>query len=819
MKKEKTIKRDTIYTSIVIKSPQRKTSDVKLWRNALMASDMGRHKQLYDLYEDLLIDGILSDAVSKRMEALCNSELTFVDQKGESVKEMAELMDTLAWEELLKAILSTLFYGRSAVEMSFNNGFHVDQFPAKHVSLETQSILLNDYDESGITYVNDSFILALGKPKDRGLLLKTAPFAIWKRGGFGDYAQWLEIFGMPQRVGKYSSYDAESRKLLEEALSKAGSAPWVVIPKESEVETVNNTGNGSSGTSYNDFRKACNEEMLITILGQTMTTLQGDKGARSLGEVHKIVEEGKNRSDMRFVQRVLNTYLKPMLMARGLNANGAFVFPEAVEQLSVNDLSSLSKIIKIPASFIYNKYGIPVPKANEEVAGEQKTQDPIMKKVDPKKKDEPVEDFFVQAPAKIGALSNLIARFKRSITGNVTAAIDVNKLIKQAIYELYHEQKKQKELINKNLFEVTYTKLQIGINRELLQVEDTDFVNQFRTNTAVFSAFKNHQQTKEIVSLLIDEQGNLRSFSKFRKLALQISEKYNVQWLQTEYNTAVRAARSAANFKQYQKTAHLYPNLEYILSSAVHRRVSHEKYAGTILPISHPWWKEHMPPSDWNCQCSVRQTDKEITPVPGEELVNPAFANNPGESAKFTVLEESPYYTNTDAELRDEIIDQAASLQKQISEKVFGKKYEGKNGGYVNIIPQNKNEYAKNVKTYKLMADIGGKYDMLEVTNIKGIKNPDAFNVESKQYSDAKHPQSNNGINAIYNSIKSAANQNVGEVIIRLDRKYPSSELYNGIKKSLGSNRYKSIKTIIIIRKEEKPLIFDVEKLMIKLKK
>lgn len=256
-----------------------------------------------------------------------------------------------------------------------------------------------------------------------------------------------------------------------------------------------------------------------------------------------------------------------------------------------------------------------------------------------------------------------------------------------------------------------------------------------------------------------------------------------------------------------------------MLSSAVHRRVSHERYAGTILPVEHPWWKEHMPPSDWNCQCSVKQTDKEPTPVPGEELVNPAFANNPGESAQFTVLEESPYYKNTDSDLRAKIIDQAEVLQKQISEKGVAKKYEGKNGGYVNIIPQNKNEYVKNVKTYKIMADNGGKYNMLEITNVKGIKNPDAYNVASKQYSDAKHPQSNNGVNAVYNSIKSAAAQNVDEVIIRLDRKYPSTDIYVGIKKALGSNRYQSIKTIIIIRKDEKPLKFDVEKLKIKLKK
>lgn len=809
--------KQNIYTQIVIKSPARRTSDVSTWRSALRSADSGRAKVLYDLYDDLLIDGVLSDAASKRTEALCNSELTFVNEKGESVDEMLSLIDTLAFEEMLSTIISTRFYGRSAFELSFEQGFGVHPIPAKHVSLETQSILINDSDQEGVPYLGDNFILALGKPRDRGLFLKTAPYAIWKRGGFGDYAQWLEVFGMPQRIGKYSSYDSESRRLLEEALSKAGSAPWVVIPKESDVETVNNTGSGSSGTSYNDFRKACNEEILITILGQTLTTIQGEKGARSLGEVHKKVEEGKNKSDMRYVQRVLNTYVKPMLLARGLPANGKFVFPEATVELSVNDISSLSKIIQIPASFLYDKYGIPTPQKGEEVAG---SRQPVNQPKDKDKKDDTISSFFVQAPAKIGArktLQGYVLRLIRSITAD-SDSIDINKLINRAIKELYSDKVKQSELVNADLFTASYTRLERGITRELLQVKDTEFYDQFMTNTAVFSAFKNHKQTADIVSLLNDDQGKLRSFREFKKLALQVSEKYNEQWLQTEYNTAVRAARSAANFKQYQKTAHLYPNLEYVLSTASHRRVSHEGYAGTILPIEHPWWKTHMPPSDWNCQCSVRQTDKDSTPVPGEELVSPAFENNPGDSAAFVKIEETPYYKNTEAGLREQIIDQAKVLQKQIQQE-RGKRYEGNGGGYVEIAKQNKNEYAKNLKTYKIIADNGGKYEMLEITNVTGIKNPDAFNVVSKQYSDAKHPQSNNGVNAVYNSIKSAAAQNVGEVIIRLDRNYPSTDLYDGMKKALGTNRYQSIKTIIIIRKNEQPLMFDVEKLKIKLKK
>lgn len=121
---------------------------------------------------------------------------------------------------------------------------------------------------------------------------------------------------MPQRIGKYNTYDPESRKLLEEAFDKAGSAPYVVIPKEADVETKE--GGTGSGSSYNEFRQANNEEMLITILGQTMTTVQGEKGARSLGEVHKEVEEGKNKSDLRYVQRVLNQRYSPCWRREGI---------------------------------------------------------------------------------------------------------------------------------------------------------------------------------------------------------------------------------------------------------------------------------------------------------------------------------------------------------------------------------------------------------------------------------------------------------------------------------------------------------------------
>ena len=360
-----------VVNQLIVKAPTRKVYDVGDWRNALRSADSGRVKSLYDLFEDVLIDGVLADAVSKRIDAVLNSELTFLDKDGKEVEEITDIMDTTDWEELLRQIMNERIYGRSGVEFICTpDSFHIAPIPAKHINLRNKCIVINDSDDKGVPYEGDTSLLILGHERNYGLLLKATPFAIYKRGGFGDWSQWIELFGMPQRIGKYNTYDPESRKLLEQALEQAGSASYVVIPREAEVETKE-AGKGN-GASYNEFRQACNEEMLITILGQTLTTVQGENGARSLGEVHKEVEEGKNRSDMRFVQRVLNNHVLPLLEARGYPVNGGkFIFPKAAEQLTVSDIVQLSDIMPIPQSYLHEKYSIPVPENDEPIARRQ----------------------------------------------------------------------------------------------------------------------------------------------------------------------------------------------------------------------------------------------------------------------------------------------------------------------------------------------------------------------------------------------------------------------------------------------------------------
>ena len=56
-KENKKSNRQTIYSTIVLKAPQRNASDIGKWQMALRSADADRPRSLFDLYDNLLIDG------------------------------------------------------------------------------------------------------------------------------------------------------------------------------------------------------------------------------------------------------------------------------------------------------------------------------------------------------------------------------------------------------------------------------------------------------------------------------------------------------------------------------------------------------------------------------------------------------------------------------------------------------------------------------------------------------------------------------------------------------------------------------------------
>lgn len=110
-----------VYNQILVQPVHRGINDIGIWKSALRAADMGLRSKLYDLYEDILMDGTVTDAIGKRIEAITDCDINFTVNKKE-VPRITELIDTVEFENQLKEIMWSLFWGISVDEYSFVNG-------------------------------------------------------------------------------------------------------------------------------------------------------------------------------------------------------------------------------------------------------------------------------------------------------------------------------------------------------------------------------------------------------------------------------------------------------------------------------------------------------------------------------------------------------------------------------------------------------------------------------------------------------------------------------------------------------------------------
>ena len=80
--------------------------------------------------------------------------------------------------------------------------------------------------------------------------------------------------------------------------------------------------------------------------------------------------------------------------------------------------------------------------------------------------------------------------------------------------------------------------------------------------------------------------------------------------LRTLYGANFRAAHAAGAWDRAQRTKAIYPYFLYELGPGEEDGDRHRPWAGTLLPVDHPWWDEHFPPNGWGCDCRVRQINE-----------------------------------------------------------------------------------------------------------------------------------------------------------------------------------------------------------------
>ncbi len=229
-----------------------------------------------------------------------------------------------------------------------------------------------------------------------------------------------------------------------------------------------------------------------------------------------------------------------------------------------------------------------------------------------------------------------------------------NDALKDALLRIYQKDFNPLTDIEINLFEATLATINSATHKGIAMAAEAptdDFVEALKYNNEVFSAFKVHRMQNDIAAQLLDADGKLKSYAQFAKDVATITTHHVDSWLRTEYDTAVVRAHQAANWQQFKREKHILANLEWMPSTSVTPGEDHRIFWGTILPVDHPFWKNHRPGDRWNCKCSLRATDKVVTAVPqGAEVNSPenkpakGLDNNPGIDGKL-FSDTHPYKT------------------------------------------------------------------------------------------------------------------------------------------------------------------------------
>jgi len=180
------------------------------------------------------------------------------------------------------------------------------------------------------------------------------------------------------------------------------------------------------------------------------------------------------------------------------------------------------------------------------------------------------------------------------------------------------------------------------------QKEYPELCKVMADNNEVFAAFKVHDQCERMARLLTGDDGQLRPFREWVKLAEPISDHHNRVWLRTEYDTAVRRAAQARDWMQFREEKDALPNLRWVPSTAATPGADHMVFWNTVRPVDDAFWSAHRPGDRWGCQCSLEATDDPATDVPKDvfEAPDPGLDNNPADDGKL-FSDSHPYFPDS----------------------------------------------------------------------------------------------------------------------------------------------------------------------------
>ncbi len=403
-----------IIHDLTLVAPDRSSKDIGKLKESVVSAEsvyFPNRVALYDLYHDILsMDGYLRGIIQKRIDAVLNKKLKFIQKDGKQNDDLSNLMKSQTGRDLITQMMESKLWGTSGVEFIIGEELKFNEIPRKHIKPEKGLITKSQYglsEETGFAYEDMPFVWVIGKKKDLGLLLACSMYAIYKRGTFGDYAQYVEIFGQPVRIMKYDAYDTKTKQELKTLLTDSGSSLAMMIPKQAEFEMLDGKTSNGDGKLQIGLKDACNEEMAIAILGNTETTTSSKSSGYAQSKEHGEQQDELTVSDLIFVENLLNSKkFHQILKSYGFDVDGKFEFELDLNLTKLKLRIEIDMVVctKVPIGddYWYETYRIPKPENYDELKAKMQAE---KEEVEPEPNPDKTKKGPGQKPVKKGQLT------------------------------------------------------------------------------------------------------------------------------------------------------------------------------------------------------------------------------------------------------------------------------------------------------------------------------------------------------------------------------------------------------------------------------
>lgn len=297
-------------------------------------------------------------------------------------------------ENLLMDMMDAVGHGFSALEIEWKleNGKYIPHNfiarPQSWFKLDKNDNLLLKTPSNAIGEPLRPFGWVVHSHKSRsvqlarmGLFRTLAWLYMFKHYSVRDFAEFLELYGMPIRIGKYGAGATnEEKRTLLRALAQIGHNAAGIMPDSMTIELHNaaNTGAGSGNNPFLQMVDWCEKSIARLILGQTLTSgADGKSSTNALGNVHNEVRRDLLVSDAKQVAQTITQQIILPYLQINVNPNIALhrVPYFEFDTKKYDDLSTFADAIpklvgigvQIPEKWTRDKLGIPEAQDGEVV--------------------------------------------------------------------------------------------------------------------------------------------------------------------------------------------------------------------------------------------------------------------------------------------------------------------------------------------------------------------------------------------------------------------------------------------------------------------